>query len=193
MDQQGVFEFCRNEPARPDKPERLFFAVLPETQTMLRIVRFMEGFAAGLKGSRVAADRLHLSLHHVGDFKRLRSATLLAAKRAGDAVSRRSFEMTLHSVGSFGAKKRDGHVLALVGEGAGLSELHHLLGAAMKKNGLGADNPFAPHMALLYGAPPLAMQLIEPISLMVKDFALIHSARGLKKYTVLQRWTLAPQ
>lgn len=177
---------------RPPKPERLFFGVLPGPATALRIAQYADGFISGngLKGSRVKADRLHVSLHHIGDFKRLRSTTVHAAILAGDAVSRPYFDMTLHSIGSFGAKKADGWTLVLIGGSEGLSQLHSALATALKKNGLAANDQFAPHLTLLYGAAPVAIQSIEPIRLTVSDFALIHSARGLGKYTVLQRWPL---
>ncbi len=189
---QGVFEFCRDELARPPKPERLFYALLPDAGTALQITQLTDRFIGenGLRGSRVKADRLHVSLHHVGDFKRLRSSTLLSAERAGDVVLLPPFEMTLHSIGSFGAKKPDGWSLALIGGGEGLTQLHGKLAEALKANGLAANDQFAPHLTLLYGAAPVAIRSIEALRFTVADFALIHSARGLGKYTVLQRWPL---
>lgn len=195
MEAQGVFEFCRHGPTRPKKPERLFLALLPDGPAALRIANFAEQFvgANGLKGTRVKADRLHVSLHHIGDYKRLRSDVMYAVEQAGDAVSAPSFEMTFGSVGSFGA----------AGEGAGgrrplvllsavdaVLPFHQLVGAALKKCGLRAAEHFTPHMTLFYGATRIPPQPIDPIRFLVKDFALIHSALGLKKYEVLKRWTL---
>lgn len=189
---QGVFEFCRDAQPRPPKPERLFFGVLPDAAAALRIAQCVDGFigARGLKGSRVRVERLHVSLHHIGDFKRMRSQTIMAATLAGDAVLQSRFEMTLHSIGSFGAEKPDGWTLALIGGGEGIKQLHCTLAAALKKSGLAANNQFAPHLTLLYGSAPVAIRPITAIRFTVVDFALIHSARGLGKYTVLQRWPL---
>ncbi len=192
MEAQGVFEFCRHGPARPKRPERLFFALLPDGPTALRIANFAEQFvrANGLKGTRVKADRLHVSLHHIGDFKRLRSDVMYAAGQAGDSVSAPSFEMTFSSVATFGTE--DGRKpLVLLATAEAVSPLHQLLGGALKKSGLRAAENFTPHMTLFYGATRLPPQAIDPIRFPVKDFALIHSALGLKKYTVLQRWPLS--
>lgn len=191
MEAQGVFDFCRHGPARPKRPERLFFALLPNGQTALRIADFAEQFvrANGLQGTRMKADRLHVSLHHIGDFKRLRSDVMYAVGQAGDSVSAPSFEMTFGSVATFGAE--DGRKpLVLLAAVDAVLPFHQLLGAALKKSGLRAGEHFTPHMTLFYGATRIPPQAIEPIRFHVKDFVLIHSALGLKKYNVLQRWSL---
>lgn len=78
----------------------------------------------------------------------------------------------------------------LLGAGDALFELHKVLGAAMKKNGLRAAEHFTPHMTLLYGSRPMSMQAIEPIRFVVDEFALIHSELWLTRYNVIDRWSL---
>lgn len=191
LEAQGVFDFCRHGPARPKKPERLFFALQPDGPTALRIAAFAEQFigAHRLQGTPIKADKLHVSLHHVGDYKRLRSDVLYAAGQAGDAVSAPTFEMTFASIATFGAE--DGRQpLVLLAAADTVLPLHQMLGAALTKSGLRAAAHFTPHMTLFYGTTRIAPQAIDPIRLVVKDFVLIHSALGLKKYNMLQRWPL---
>jgi 2'-5' RNA ligase len=195
MEAQGVFDFCRHGPARPKKPERLFLALLPDGQTALRIADFAEQFVRGngLQGTRVKADRLHVSLHHIGDYKRLRSDVLYAVGQAGDSVSSPAFEMTFGSVGSFGAADEGAggrRPLVLLSAADAVLPFHQMLGAALAKSGLRAGAHFTPHITLFYGGARILPQAIDPIRFVVKDFALIHSALGLKKYEVLQRWSL---
>ncbi|QJP13425.1 hypothetical protein G3545_07005 [Starkeya sp. ORNL1] len=66
---QGTFDFHRDLPDRPIKPERLFFAVLPDSATACQMKEFGEHFANDnrLSGTPLTSERLHVSLHHVGD------------------------------------------------------------------------------------------------------------------------------
>ncbi|HEX2114718.1 MAG TPA: 2'-5' RNA ligase family protein [Alphaproteobacteria bacterium] len=194
---QGAFEFYRDLPARPKHPERLFFGLLPAPETAVRVRRFAEEFIRKncIEGTRLKTDCLHVSLHHVGDYKRLRTKIVYAAQQAGNAVAMRRFEMTLYAVMSFErlpsadgrARKRP---LVLLGESDALSELHEMLGAAMRKTGLRAAAGFAPHMTLCYGATWIPAQAIEPIRIAVNEFALIHSELGRTRYNVVNRWLL---
>ena len=70
---QGEFEFYKDLPNRPTRPERLFFGLFPDTATSIRVGQFAERFicANRLKGSQLKTERLHVSLHHIGDYRRL--------------------------------------------------------------------------------------------------------------------------
>jgi 2'-5' RNA ligase len=195
MDMQHVFDFYEDQSHRPKRPERLFFCLQLDSETGSRVTRFADRFFSEnhLKGTRLKAERLHVSLHHVGDYTRLRTKFVYAAQRAGMAVSMRPVEVEFRLVQSFeGApQKKDRRPLVLLGEGDALRELYHNLGVAMTKNGLKAAEDFTPHMTLFYGPQPVPMQAIEPIRFVAKDFALIHSRVGLTQYEVINRWPLA--
>jgi 2'-5' RNA ligase len=194
---QGVFEFCRDLPVRPRRPERLFFGLFPDAETSLRVGRFGERFIGEhhLEGAQLKTERLHVSLHHVGVYKRLRSKFVYAARQAGKSVSMHPFEMTFRFIKSFeaapstigGPRRRP---LVLLGDGDALLELHKVLGAAMEKSGLRPATHFTPHMTVFYGAKPIPTQAIEPIRVVVKQFALIHSELWLTHYNVVDRWSL---
>jgi 2'-5' RNA ligase len=194
---QWEFAFLRDEPARPKRPDRLFFALFPDAQTSRRIARFAERVVRDhrLEGRRIEAARLHVSLHHVGDYPRLRGKFVYAARRAGDAVVMRPFEVTFRAIRSFegapsiGGKPRR-RPLVMLGEGEALLDLHKRLGAAMERHGLTAARAFTPHMTLLYAPKAVPVQAIEPIHVMIDDFSLVHSKLGLTQYDVVGRWPL---
>jgi 2'-5' RNA ligase len=194
---QDVFAFYRDAPVRPKRPERLFFGLFPDAETSVRVGRLGERFICehGLGGMGLKTERLHVSLHHVGDYKRLRTKFIYAAEQAGKAVSMHPFEMTFRFITSFeGAPSINGEPraqpLVLIAEGDALFELHKVLGVAMKKNGLRAAEHFVPHMTLLYGSKLIPMQAIEPIRFVVTEFALIHSKLSLAQYDLVDRWPL---
>ena len=194
---QLAFEFYDDLPPRPKRSERLFFALFPTPQTSIRVGRFTDRFLCEnhLRDKRLKAERLHVSLHHVGDYRRLRGKHIYAATQAGNAISMRPFEITCRSITGFkrppstGGKPRK-RPLVLLGEGNGLSELHRILGTAMEKNGLRASDHFLPHITLSYGWKQIPAQAIEPIRFKVNDFALVHSRLWLTQYDVVERWPL---
>jgi 2'-5' RNA ligase len=195
---QHIFDFCRTQPIRPKRPERLFFGLFPDAETSRHIGRFGECFIRDhrLNGTRIGPDRLHVSLNHIGDYPRLRTKFIYAARHAGDAVSLAPFDMQFDAIMSFaGTPARDGkprrRPLVMLGRAEALSELHQRLGTVMERNGLrGASPAFTPHMTLLYGPEALPRQAIEPIRFAVREFTLIHSERGLSRYNMLGRWRL---
>jgi 2'-5' RNA ligase len=192
---QSVFEFYRDLPARPKRPERLFFALCPDPETALCVEQFGRRFLdqKHWKGTPLKTKRLHVSLHHVGDYRRLQTQVLYAAKRAAAAVSMRPFAVTLRFIKSVEPiNGRPRQPLVLLAEGDALLELHNILSVAMKKNGLRAAEHFTPppHMTLSYGRGMIPEQAIEPICFAVNEFVLIHSELWLTRYHVLGRWPL---
>ncbi|WP_407864011.1 2'-5' RNA ligase family protein [Phyllobacterium phragmitis] len=194
---QGAFEFYESLPLRPKRPERLFFGLFPDCETSLSVRERAERIVSEnhLEGSLVEPARLHISLHHLGDYKHLRDKFIYAAALAAKAVSMHPFEITCRSIMSFeGAPSADGRMrrrpLVLLGESAPLLALHECLGAAMRKNGLRAAGHFVPHMTLFYGRKPVASQATDPIRFVVDEFALVHSKLWLTEYDVIERWPL---
>ena len=190
--------FVAAGPRRPERSERLFFGVRPSAEMADCLWQFAGRFIDGLtlKERRHKRECLHISLHHIADDRRLRTQTIYAAGLAAKAISMSSFEVKLHCILRFESPPSQGgrlrkRPLVLLGEGEGLFELHRLLGAAMKKNGLRATGGFVPHMTLSFGSKAIPMRAIEPIHLMVKEFVLVHSELGLARHNTIDRWTLA--
>lgn len=194
----GSFEFYRDLPRRPQRPERLFFGTVVEAASGRQVDECRDRFARDndLKGARLKTERLHVSYHHVGDYKRVPRKFVYGGTQAGRAVSMPSFEVTFGVIASFESMpRRDGRPprwpVVLLGEGDGVFELHKTLGAAMERYGLKTVEHFVPHMTLFYSSRPIRPQAIEPIRLRVNEFALIHSELGLTRYNILHRWRLA--
>ncbi len=196
---QREFVFGQRKAWRPRNPNRLFFGILLDDADAAQTLRCGRQLARKnrLSNRLIDAERLHISLHHVGDFKRIPSWAEFAANQAGDAVSMTSFDAVLPEVTSFRAFPRaDGrpprHPFVCLGVGKGLFELHDSLGQAMRNIGLRAGSKvgFVPHVTLLYDRKEMPVQRIEPIRLTVDRFCLIHSWRGLSRYTTLQSWEL---
>jgi RNA 2',3'-cyclic 3'-phosphodiesterase len=179
-------------PRRPERCERLFFCMLLDPDAAFRVDRLRWHFCAEnhIAGTLRGRKRLHISLHHLGDYTRLPSRIIYAARQAGYAVSMTSFDVVLHSIGSFRNAVSDRHPLVLHAEGSRLVELHRMLGATMREIGLKAKEHFRPHVTVLYGPDIVPKQAIEPIRFTVKEFVLIHSELGLSRYNVLGRWPL---
>ena len=193
---QLAFDFYGQLPRGPERGERIFFAVFPDAEDAGAIERYRRSFleATPVRGNMLRTDRFHVSLHHVGDFKRLRSPRIYAAELAGDLVGLPAFDITLYAIKSFGAIPKPGRAirfpLVLLGRGAGLSKLHETLGAAMTKFGMRAFPDFTPHLTLSYGERPIVEQQIEPIHLRITSFCLIHSRLSKTEYRIIKRWPL---
>jgi RNA 2',3'-cyclic 3'-phosphodiesterase len=194
---QSVFDFYQEGPERPKYPERLFYSLIPDPETSARTVRFRENFCREheVEGALLRPERLHLTLQHVGDYKRLRGKLLYAVQLAAEAVAMAPFEVTFRSITSFdGAPSLEGapprRPLVLLGESEALFELHKSLGAAMRRYGLKASDGFMPHMTLSYGPRAIAQRAIEPIRFAVREFVLVHSRLRLTQYEMLERWPL---
>jgi len=194
---QIAFDFLEAPPARPRRSERLFFALMPPVGIAAAIGRLRDGVISQhrLRGTRVENERLHVSLHHVGDYVRLREMFVYPAIRAGNTVSMRAFDVTFGCIHSFDPPpSRRGRAtrwpLVLLAEGDGLRELHQFLGGAMQRQDLGAGQHFSPHMTLLYSTKPVPTQQITPFGFTAREFVLIHSERSLTRYNVIGRWPL---
>ena len=64
--------------------ERLFFAVMPDAVTAARIAELADGLRGdhGLEGWPLACERLHVTLHHLGDYAGLPPGLLAKAQQA---------------------------------------------------------------------------------------------------------------
>jgi RNA 2',3'-cyclic 3'-phosphodiesterase len=192
----GAFDFYRDLPRRPQRPERLFFGLFPNSQGLLEVDQFGGRFISenNLKGRRIEPERLHTSVHHIKDDKRLRTKFIYGATESARAISMAPFEVIFRLITTFESPPIPGRPrrwpLVLLGEGDGVFELHRILGAALAKHGLQTEEHFTPHMTLFYGSKPVPMQAIKPIRLMFNEFVLVHSELWLTRYNMVGRWPL---
>lgn len=185
--------------APPTPTDGLFFAVFPDGNTAASIAKFAQQLCgeAGVRHKPLAAGRLHVTLHHLGNFAGgLPQARVDAAMRAAASISMAPFTVEFDSVVSFASKPRLGPMVLGGGEGVGdLHTLHDALGEALQDVGVElragpSATPYTPHVTLAYGMPWIAMRPVEPVCWNVREFALIHSLLGRTRHIVLARWPL---
>lgn len=176
--------------------DRLFFAVFPDAAIAARIAGMARGLRErhGLRGKPVREDRLHATLHHLGDFAGLPGDLVAKARSAADAVSSASFEVVLGHVASF-VGRQSGKPFVLRGDdgNAPLHALHGALADALRAAGvpLPRGKRFVPHVTLLYDDAVVAAEAVPPVAWQVRDFVLVHSLLGRTEHRVLGRWMLS--
>ena len=192
--------------APPTKPtDRLFFALFPSEEAIPHIVKTSQQLrdAHGLTGKALSNDRLHVTLHHVGDYAGgLPNGVVEAAQEAASTIKMLAFDVTFDRVMSFAGSPRNkpfvlrGNERMNVGGEGGLAALMAFQKAfyfAMCRAGLQgprANAKFAPHVTLMYDDQTVKEQAVEPISWSAHDFVFVHSLIGQTKHIHLGRWPL---
>jgi len=171
---------------------RLFFGIWPDaraaedlTQLMARMRR--DGI---MRGKPVDADRLHLTLHHLGDFgDQMPSGLLPTAQKAAAMVKAPPFEVVFDRIGGTQGQ----FLLRASDKLAALTEFRQALSTALVKAGLRRHiktTAFNPHVTLSYGFSDVPKMLIQPISWSVRDFVLVESLLGQHKHIRQGVWPI---
>lgn len=175
--------------------ERLFFALMPDPATAAAIaalaVPLQTSCAPG--GRLLPAARLHVTLHHLGDFPRLPPDLLAAARQAAAQVAMAPFDIAFDTAGSFAGHRQHPFVLRAEGPAAaGVCALHAALAQAMARRGLRGDTRFTPHLTLAYGHARVPWQaLAARVGWRADAFVLVRSHLGQGRYDIEGRWPLA--
>lgn len=183
--------------APPELTDGLFFAVIPDTNTANGIAKLARQLCddARSRSKPLAANRLHVTLQHLGNFSGgLPQPLVDAAMNAANAVSMHPFSVDFDSASRFGKRLYPGHLVLAGSEGVvGLHTLHDALGAALDHAGFhGRESaPFTPHVTLAYGFPWSEPRAIDAVSWNVREFVLLHSLLGRTRHLPLGRWTLS--
>lgn len=183
--------------AEEQKPtDRLFFALFPPADVAAAIASTAQRLKGelALKGRLLATERLHVTLHHLGDHIGLRHDIVAAAQDAASRVAVAPFDVCFDHVASFSARARN-RPFVLLGEEPGMAVLKAFqreLGEALKRAALGrwAEGNFTPHVTLLYDDRAVASQPVEPVRWVAREFVLVHSLIGQTRHIVLGRWPL---
>src|SRR6202012_3485549 len=132
----------------------------------------------GVGGRPLTADRLHVSLHAVGGYGRVRpDADIARWCRAAAAVRCAPFEASFDQVATFGG---DGNPLVFKSANdaghAGFLALRRMLGRMLADVGESVTpRSFTPHMTLSYGGRRIAQTAIEPLGWRPREVGLVAS------------------
>jgi RNA 2',3'-cyclic 3'-phosphodiesterase len=155
---------------------RLFFAIRPDVGATGRLTGLMERLRRDgiLPGRSVEPDRLHITLHHLGDFDdQIPPSLVPTASLAAATVRMQPFGVAFDRVGG-----TIGPLLLRASDGAGALRLFRkTLSEALIKAGLRRHvaSAFNPHMTLSYDFGDTPEQTMEPIDWTIREFVLIES------------------
>lgn len=175
--------------------DRLFFALFPDTEAAARIAELAQTLRRqhGLHGRPQRQDRLHVTLHHLGDYVGLPQGVIADAELAAARVEAAPFDVVLDSASSFGGRSGKLSFVLRGEEGVeSLAAFQTELDGHMKASGLArwTKGKFVPHVTLLYDHRAVAPQPVAPVSWTVREFVLVHSLIGKTEHRVLGRWPL---
>lgn len=187
--ENGQLKFPFTEPEPPIN--RLFLGLLLDKDTASDVDRVSERLRAenDIACSRLRRDRLHLSLHSVGEFLRFHKEAAREACRAVEMVAATQFQMCFDRAMTFSGRV-DHRPTVLLGSNSALLELRRSIGKALVRGGIRIGMSFNPHVTLFYGPKAVPTQSIERIPFSVREFSLIWSELGRTRYHVLGSWPL---
>jgi 2'-5' RNA ligase len=181
--------------------DRLFFALFPSEEAIPQIVKTSQQLRDehGLTGKSLSNDRLHVTLHHVGDYAgRLPNGLVETAQEVASKIAMLAFDVTFDRAMSFagsprnkpfvlrGNERQDGGLAALMG----FQKAFYLAMCRAGLQGPRANAKFAPHVTLMYDSQGVPEQAVESIRWTAHDFVLVHSLLGQTKHIHLAHWPL---
>jgi 2'-5' RNA ligase len=165
------------------QPRRLFIGLMPDAAVRSALVAHRRAWYWPAGSRLVAAQRLHLTLHFLGDVDAPRQAALQAALALQTVEPLQLWLRTPQCwSGGVAVLRADAH--------QGLSALHARLGALLQGLGFATERrPFAPHVTLARDAPEAGPPDAAPaIAWTVTQLALVWSRRlPAPRYEVLAR------
>jgi 2'-5' RNA ligase len=174
----------------PRKRRKLFFALRPDADAAKEIASLGAALDKhhGIGGQPLRPDRLHITLHVIGEYDETPQPAILAARQVGDAVIADAFDVVFDRAMTFvGAKA---YVLG-GSEGVEAVKAFWLrLGIELANIQAFRKSSFTPHMTLSYRGRTMAEHPIEPIRWTAREFVLINSHVGETYHEVVGRWPL---
>ncbi|MCW3477288.1 2'-5' RNA ligase family protein [Limobrevibacterium gyesilva] len=172
---------------------RLFFGLWPDALATKSLTRLMAQLCIDgtMPGRPVDADRLHLTLHHLGDFvDQIPPSLMPAAQAAASNVRMPPFEIAFDRIGG----TRGQFLLRASDKLTALRDFRQALTTALIKTGLRryVDPIFNPHVTLSYDFSDVPEMSIEPIGWIVREFFLIESLLGKHKHITRGDWPVQP-
>ena len=164
---------------------RLFFALLPPAVQRANIAAIRDA-QAGLR-SKVADERLHMTMGIGEDFVDFPDAVAERMRQIGERVSAAPAEVVLDRIAGSHASV----ALRPSRRSCGLDEIARSIGGGLAHAGLSrAGWRFNPHVTLGYLKGEPFNRPAEPIAWQADAFELIHSLVGETRHLSLGRWLL---
>jgi len=170
--------------------DRLFFAVLPDAETVDAIctARLKLCEKTGFSGSDVPPQQLHLPLLRVADYVvPPKAEDVDAILREADTVEMTPFRVSFGGVKSVA---RGALVLTAGRGGAMLEKLSSRLRDALTSPGRESRRAVPPYMTLMKSDAILRARRLEPIAWTVREVVLVHSLLGKATHRVVGRLPL---
>ena len=176
----------------------LFLAIFPDHRTAQKIAEFGNAFrqSHSLRGAVLPADRLHVSLCHLGNVAAVPNALPIIVGQKFKTIAAQVHPFAIGFTRALSFRGRLGNrplVLAdYAQENDDVRRLHGLLHAKLTNRvpTTSSSQKFSPHMTLLYDAQSLAPEPVEPLHWAVAEIVLVCSEVGKTKYTQVGSWKL---
>lgn len=173
----------------------VYFALQPPPEAAAQAMALANAARAKhrLAGKPALPARLHVSLNHVGDFKRPPGPVVDKAIETVETVSARPFVVQFNRMGSWGKGGGERPVVLWGDEGViGVNAHYSTIHRALRRLDM-APRPeveIAPHMTLLRDKVEVSETFIEPVSWRVEAFVLVHAVHGEGRHDIVWRFPL---
>lgn len=174
----------------------LFFAIMvPETDSP-EFAACFQGFQKTypFRSKPIGADRLHLSVYAVWRGNTLPHDIVQMAIRTGDTVRFTPFSVTFTEAMTYRIRRAPMPLVLTAQESAeAVNGLRFQIGSAylrVRGHGRYQHKSISPHVTLAWDSVIVAKQPIKPLSILAREFALVHSHVGESRYTIVKRWPL---
>jgi 2'-5' RNA ligase len=174
------------------KAVRLFFAIWPDREVCMQLVRLTGRLASFCEGRRTKTDNIHLTLVFVGEVDAGQMAALYKAADEIKDSGVRAFDLIIERICMW---KRKNIVYAEISEIP--QPLIDLVGALQSRLSLAGfsleERPYKPHITLMRNAScKMLPELAEPMAWRAREWILVKSDRTSDGpvYTPIGRWSL---
>ena len=179
---------------KPGRRCALFFALQPDEEERQRVdqesqvLRNSLGF--GQTKGALGADRLHVSLHDLGEHEAVPKERIARAMRVGQMMQSQPIVLNLDQAMARGQHAQKPLILLGSHVQSALVALHRQLGMALADVGEPVRKSSTPHMTLAYVPDELILQAVPPLCWTARHLSLIWSHVGETRYEYLGRWPL---
>jgi 2'-5' RNA ligase len=141
------------------------------------------------KGQPLLADRLHITLHVLGEYDERPGLDIALARQAADALVADAFDVGFDRAMTFRTPSNP-YVLRVADGTEQIEDFWLKLGIEIANVRPFKKPKFTPHMTLSYNGHPQAEHAIEPLCWTAREFVLINSHVGETYHEPVGRWPL---